>query len=198
MAKRRRTLLAKTKRTTERPQQRVAGPSPSLPPEPLEPMAPAPSHPAQDPPNPTLTPPDATQDPEPFAQDVAPPAPSLAAEQPVDAPEHARDMAQAAKQDHDDDFSEAFSKDVSTSNPAPERSEGAEAGARESVFPKDFEDGDDWFLRTGQPAPERAVAQPPVDAPIVTTPPNPWPLILAGLAVVGLIGIGMVLVLAFS
>ena len=149
-----------------------------------------------------------------FDAPVRPPAVDPPVEQPVEAPDGARDIALAAKSpDPEVDAASAFTKDVATGNPAAPRT-----SSPGEVFPKEFaeEEDDDWFLRTGQPAPPREVdsteglegAAEGIDDDedsVLATRPSPVPavaspylLVLGGLGVLGVVVVLVLLVMLFS
>lgn len=127
------------------------------------------------------------------------------AEQPVAAPEDAKDLANAAKDSNDDLGTHEFTKDVATGNPAAAR----EASPKEAAFPKAFaeEEDDDWFLRTGQPAPPREVEAIEEDedsvlaahpTPAVSPAAGSYAVVLGLLGVAGLLLVVGLLVILFS
>ena len=118
-------------------------------------------------------------------------APPMMVEDTVRAPETSRDLAAVEKApDAEDLFIE---KKIETANPAPERAAAGDA------FPKDFEDDDDWFMKTGQPAPPRVEEAPAEGTERLAKPPSSWPLVLGMLAVAGVIGVvGVILVLLLT
>lgn len=117
------------------------------------------------------------------APDIAPP---MLLEDAMPAPERSRDLAGVEKAEVSTD--ELFDKKVETANPAPQRTESGDA------FPKDFEEEDDWFMKTGAPAPARVEEAQPSGPPRVVES-NPWPMVIGLLVVAGLVGlVGVVLV----
>lgn len=128
--------------------------------------------------------------PPPAAADDPAIAPPMMWEDTVPAPEASRDLAAVEKTE--EAVETLLDKKIETANPAPERTQTAAA----DVFPKDFEEEDDWFMKTGQPAPQRVEEKP---VPVAAAPPagsSSWPIVLGLLVMAGLIGIfGVLLVL---